>query len=488
MLHLGVDVGTTAVKAAVFDLNGNRVSVATEQAETLSLKAGWSEQNMEAVWACALRAIASAVKSAPADTIVSVGISGQGDGLWALDDEFKPVRNAILWNDQRARNIVESWIENGVSNGIAKTCRTVVWPGTSAAAYSWLKQNEPDNTARITYVCNAKDWVGYRLTGRLATDLTDATIPFLDLYERAYSAKAFELCDVSDLRNKVLPPRRSAEVLGELSQTAASECGLKAGIKVAIGALDIAAMHVGAGLNKTGEALLILGTTAVVSTVVEPALPNKEPIGATVFHPAGDRWLNVQAPQSGASALDWLAALQPGTWPGGAEDVVRSAEQSPPGANGVIFLPYLTGERAPFVAPQASGAFLGLRAVTCASDLARAVLEGVTFSLRHCIDETGIKTKTGFVIAGGGGRSPLWRQILADVLDAPVRTAGADVGPWGAALLGAGAAGYCDPYAMDMVDGSQSQHVPDETNARAYDIAYRRFREAVNSVRPLWIN
>ena len=177
----------------------------------------------------------------------------------------------------------------------------------------------------------------------------------------------------------------------------------------------------------------------------------------------------------------------PHSWPGGAADAIAAAEQAPPGANGVIFLPYLTGERAPFVAPEATGAFLGLRATTTTADLARAVLEGVAFSLRHCLDETGIGSKTGFVATGGGARSALWRQILADALGAPVRAAGDDdFGLWGAALLGAGAAGQCDPYAAPVRGDAVTAHEPDSGNVGIHDAAYREFRRAIDSVRPTW--
>lgn len=487
MLYLGIDVGTTAVKAAAFDREGGRIAEAAMKAETISPRPGWFEQDMEQVWRTVRGAVLAVVKDVDGDDIASVGVAGQGDGLWALDAELKPVRNAILWNDQRAVAIVQRWIDTGVSDALAETCRTAIWPGTSAAAYCWLREEEPETAARIAHICNAKDWIGHRLTGALATDFTDAAIPFLDLDARSYSDRTFEICGAPELREKTLAPRPSADRLGELTAHAAEELGLNPGTPVAVGALDLAAMHVGAGLNQIGGALLILGTTAVVSTVVEPSPARAKPVGATVFHPMGDRWLNAQAPQSGASALDWLADRHPATWPGGAVDAIVSAKEAPPGSNGVIFLPYLTGERAPFVAPEATGAFLGLRATTTTAELARAVLEGVAFSLRHCVEATGISSKTGFVVSGGGGRSPLWRQILADTLGASVRSAGEDdFGPRGAAFLGAGAAGLREPYAAAPQKNTSSCHEPDGEISRVYDAAYQDYRASLDALRPTW--
>lgn len=486
-LHLGVDVGTTAVKAAVFESEGACVAAASVNAETLSPEPGWSEQSMEAVWLNVRDAVRGVAGKIAGRTVDSIGVVGQGDGLWALDAGKAPIRNAILWNDQRADAITRQWIETGVSDALAQTCRTAVWPGTSAAAYAWLRQEEPEAAGAIAHVCNAKDWVGYRLTGTLATDLTDAGIPFLDLDTKAYADEALRICGASDLRDTLLTPRLSDERLGELSPHAAEQLGLSPGIPVAVGAIDLAAMHVGAGLNDVGSALLILGTTAVVSTVVQPFPPRETPIGATIFHPKGDRWLNAQAPQSGASALDWFAARFPDTGLQGATDAVEAAGQAPPGANGVVFHPYLTGERAPFVAPEATGAFLGLRATTTTADLARAVLEGVAYCLRHCLDETDSSPRAGFVATGGGARSALWRQILADVLGAPVQTLGEDdLGLRGAALLGAGAAGLRDPYVAPARHDISSRHDPNEESMAIYETGYRTFRASVDALRPTW--
>lgn len=487
MLHLGIDVGTTAIKAAVFDERGVRVADGSANTETLTPQPGWSEQNMESVWLGVCTTVRKIVDQIDATAVKSIGVVGQGDGLWSLDAEKKPVRNAILWNDQRAVAVTKRWIEDGTSEALAQICRTAIWPGTSAAAYVWLRSEEPEVARKIALVCNAKDWIGYRLTGTLATDFADATIPFLELDSKRYSQRAFELCNTLELSSRMQDPRLSHECLGALSRRASEQTGLPAGIPVAVGTIDLAAMHVGAGLNDIGNALLILGTTAVVSTVVEPSSARENPIGATIIHPRGDRWINAQAPQSGASALEWFAARFPDTAPNGTADATHLAESAPAGSNGVLFHPYLTGERAPFVEPQATGAFIGLRSSTSSSDLARAVLEGVAFCLRHCLEETGLTSISGFVATGGGARSSLWRQILCDVLNAPVQTSGDDdLGLWGAALLGAGAAGQLDPYSAPARGSASSTHEPQEEHVAIYQSAYTNFRSTVDALRPHW--
>jgi sugar (pentulose or hexulose) kinase len=362
--YLGIDVGTTAVKAAVFEPDGTQVSHASVNVKTYSPNTGWSEQSMPVIWQHVCEVVNEAASVAGSETVHSIGVAGQGDGLWALDKNLQPVRPAILWNDQRASEIVNEWMRDGTSDLVANSCRTAIWPGTSGAAYAWLQAHEPENAQKIAYICHAKDWIGLQLTGALATDYSDATIPFLDLNQRRWSSEVLSRCSATAIEDALPIPRLATDTLGPLTQNAADAVGLSSGIAVAVGTLDLAAMHIGAGLNEPGNGLVILGTTAVLSTVSDPTPPPDDIVGATVMHPDGQRWLNVQAPQSGSSALDWLAQTHPDTYPNGASDVAAAAEHSPAGANGVIFQPYLTGERAPFVAPDASGALLGLTART----------------------------------------------------------------------------------------------------------------------------
>lgn len=491
-LFLGVDVGTTAVKAAVFNLSGSLQAMASIEAEVRKPQQGSSEQDMDDVWRNARHAIAKVTSAVDAPAIVSVGVCGQGDGLWALDNALKPVRPAILWNDQRASDQVHRWGQDGTSDRVSRHCRTAIWPGTSAAAYRWLMDSEPETARKIAHFCHAKDWINFNLTGTLATDYTDASIPFLDLESATLSEETFRLCGVEPLSGKMPAPRRSDALLGTLEPAVARALGLPDGLPVAVGAIDLAAMHVGLGLNTIGDTLLILGTTAVVNTVTHPQRFTAPPVGATILHPLTDRWIRVLAPQSGASAFDWFANLHPDGFAGRtagdvAAKINNAARSVPPGSDGVLFLPYLTGERAPFVAPQASGAFLGLRSGTSRAAMARAVMEGTAFSLRHCLDETGIAAPREIAITGGGARNELWCRILASVLGAAVvSTEESDHGLWGAALLGGGAAGLLDPYKDHKRPIERRHHNPNSEWTSLYDGVYRRYRSAIEIHAPFW--
>lgn len=491
-LFLGADVGTTAVKAAVFDHSGSLQAMASIDAEVSNPEPGCSEQDMEDVWRNVRHAIVKVTSAVDAPAIASVGVCGQGDGLWALDNTLEPLRPAILWNDQRARHYVHKWGQDGISDRLSRYCRTAIWSGTSAAAYRWLLDTEPQTAEKIAHFCHAKDWINLKLTGTLATDYTDASIPFLDLESTTFSKEAFGLCGVGSLYGKMPSPRRSDALLGTLKPDVASVLGLPGGVPVAVGAIDLAAMHIGLGLNTIGDTLLVLGTTAVVNTVTPPQGFAAPPAGATILHPLSDRWIRVLAPQSGTSAIDWFAKLHPDGFGGKtagdiAAKINNAAQSVPPGSDGVLFLPYLTGERAPFVAPQASGAFLGLRSGTSRAAMARAVMEGTAFSLRHCLDETGIAAPREIATTGGGARNDLWCSVLASVLGtAVVSTEESDHGLWGAALLGAGAAGLLDPYKDHKRDIEHRRHNPNSAWTKHYDAAYRRYRSAIEIHAPFW--
>ena len=423
--HLGLDVGTTAVKAAVYDSHGVAKAMKTCESSPVADRDGWSSQSMEAIWQTSADAIASVSSQVGAENIGTVGVCGQGDGLWLLDAQGNPVRDAILWNDQRAVDYVNGWIEDGTADRLARYSRTAIWPGTSGAAYRWLKEHEPEDAARAARAINCKDWINFRLTGQLTTDYTDATIPFLDLETGRYAPEAFAMLGVEELQEKFVDPVRAIEPNGVIDEAAAERTGLAAGTPVAAGCIDVAAMISGMGLADTGDICLILGTTAVVAVIVEAEPFTGPQPGATLAHPYADKWIKVLAPLSGASALDWFSSLD-GVNYGGADaaEITQrlnaAASSAPAGANGVVFLPFLSGERAPIVAPHATASFLGITNATTQADLARAVMEGAALSLRQCFEATGAARPGQIFMTGGGARNALWCDIIASVMNTKI--------------------------------------------------------------------
>jgi sugar (pentulose or hexulose) kinase len=485
-LFLGVDVGTTSVKAAAFSLDGRQIAYANQVVTVRRENDGWSELPMEEVWQATRACLCEVVSRIEVGSVKSIGVCGQGDGLWMLDANHEPVRNAILWNDARASDFVQAWAEDGTSDVISRHCRTAIWPGASGAALRWVQENEPDAFERAAHFLCAKDWIVWKLTGTIGTDLSDATIPFMDLETRTYAPQVFAALGLPDLTHKLPKPDRATHLAGPLI----ADLGCPS-VPVARGSSDVTAMTTGLGANAPGDMCLILGTTAVLTYVADPEPFTKPPLGATLHHPFNDMWIRGLAPQSGASAFDWFAALHPNSFggddAGDIADKINSAAQGvPPGANGVLFLPFLTGERAPFVAPDAAASFHGMRASTTKADLARAVMEGTALSLRHCLHASGATAPERVVLTGGGARNALWCQIVADVLGVTILANEAeDHGLWGAALYGAAAAGMIDPKAAKRAEDF-AVFAPDTTAHNAYTAQYEIYLTAIEASRDIW--
>jgi sugar (pentulose or hexulose) kinase len=488
---LAVDVGTTTIKAAVYGLDGRLRSLQSAPNRVIRERRGWSEQNMLEVWASTKACMAQALARVDASEIAAVGVCGQGDGLWALDEAFQPVRNAILWNDSRADDLVLRWIQNGVSAQLSRFSRTSNWAGTAGTAFRWLKDNEPQAASRVAHVLFCKDWINLQLTGNLATDFSDASIPFLDLETRAYADAAFDLFEAAELKGRVAPPRRATELGGSLLPGVAAELGLRSGVPVAIGTIDVAAMMTGMRLNGPGDVGLILGTTAMVNVVVEPEPFGGEPVGATICHPFNDRWIRVVAPLSGASTVDWFTSLLRGAFGDdpseAAGHVSKLAQTAPPGANGVSFLPFLAGERAPFVAPQAKASFNGLKATSTLADMARAVMEGTAFSLKHCFRATAIANPGSVFLTGGGARNRVWCDIIASALGTRIVASDAsDHGLWGVATIAAAAAGLANVESRPTRVEETRAHYPDPSVARDYERLFDLYTDCVAASKRMW--
>lgn len=490
-LFVGLDVGTTAIKAGVYDEHGQLLASDRKPMKVLRASEGWSEQDMTLLWETTLSCLADTLAHVEASDVRSIGVSGQGDGLWLLDADKKPFRNAILWNDQRAQKQISTWIEDGTSDKLAKFCQTANWPGTAGACLRWLADEEPQALEAAAHILFCKDWIGYCLTGQITTDFSDATIPFYDLTRKRFAPEAFELLGLPDLSDKFAVPRRATDAAGTLLPSLAAKLGLSTDTTIAVGALDLAGMMTGLGLNEPGDMCFILGTTAVFSYVAPP-VPSAEPVdGATVHHPFTDNWIRVLAPQSGASSFDWFAGLHPSAFGGLsageiADQINEMAADLAPGSNGVTFLPFLTGERAPFVAPHATASFLGMTSKTSKADMARAVMEGASFSLRHCMQSAAVDSPDTITLTGGGARNKFWCQIMADVLGVTiVANASEDHGLWGAALIGGASVKLLDPMRPARIEDNHS-YTPDPSAHETYDHLFENYLQMIALSRGIW--
>ena len=442
---VGIDASTTATKAVLVDEAGTVVGIGSSAYGYDIPQPGWTEQSADLWWDGAVIAIREVLASTgvAGEEVAAVGLTGQMHGLVLLDDADRVLRPAILWNDQRTAHACDEIREAvGPERLIAITGNTAL-TGFTAPKLVWVRDHEPEVWSRVAHVLLPKDYVRLRLTGEHALDKADGAGTLLfDLEARAWSP---EVLDALRIDGRWLPPTfEGPEVTGDVTAAAAEATGLRAGTPVVAGGGDQSANAVGVGAVEPGVVALSLGTSGVVFATTERAL--RDPAGQVhaFCHAVPDRWHLMTVMLSAAGSLRWFRdTLAPGEDFGA---LVGSATEATAAFDGLFFLPYLTGERSPHPDPQARGAFVGLSITHDRAHLTRAVLEGVAFGLRDGLDQmtaTGMPAPAQIRASGGGTASPLWRQILADVLDAELATVSTTEGAaFGAALLGAVGAGW----------------------------------------------
>jgi xylulokinase len=470
---VGLDVGTSGVKALRLSPEGEVLARAEEEYPLSTPQPGWAEQDPEGWW----RAAEAALARLGGEEIAGIGLSGQMHGLVALDEEKRVLRPAILWNDQRtAAECAE--IENRVGlRELVRLSGNRALPGFTAPKLLWLRRHEPETYARIAHVLLPKDYVRLRLTGELATDVADASgTLLLDVARRRWSE---ELLQALEIPAEWLPPLlESPAVAGRTGD----------GVPVAAGAGDQAAGALGVGVDRPGPLSVVLGTSGVVFAALPGFAADPEGRVHVFCHAVPGGWHAMGVMLSAAGSLQWLRRVVGPDEP--YDELVAEAERWPPGSEGLTFLPYLAGERTPHVDPSARGAFVGLELRHDRGALVRAVLEGVAFGLRDCLEllrGLGVDVEVARV-SGGGARSDLWLTIVASVLGVPLeRTAAEEGAAFGAALLG-GAAGGVFPDVHEAVSATvrvMHRIEPEPAWIEPYAAAYDRFRSLYPALRPL---
>lgn len=447
MTLVGIDIGTSGAKALAVDERGTVLARAHASYPLCTPRPGWAEQDPAAWWDVTTTVLTELrARAGPPEAI---GLSGQMHGLVALDHSDRVLRPAILWNDQRtARESAEIETKLGLDRLIALTGNRAL-PGFTAPKLLWLRRHEPDNYAALARVLLPKDYVRLRLCGERVTDCSDASgTLLLDVASRRWSDQVLESLELSP---SWLPPVLESPV--ESGRTAD-------GVPVAAGAGDQAAGALGVGVDRPGPASVVLGTSGVVFSALPHFAPDPRGRVHVFCHAVPATWHAMGVMLSAAESLRWLrAAVAPELRYG---QLVGEAAAWPAGTEGLLFLPYLAGERTPHADPDARGAFAGLSVRHNRGALVRAVLEGVAFGLRDSLDlvsELGGLPAVGRV-SGGGARSDLWLQILASALELPLQRVAVDEGAaFGAAILGGVAAGVW----RDVSEGVAATVRPRET-------------------------
>ena len=442
---IGIDTSTTATKAVLIDASGAVLATGVAEYGYDIPRPRWSEQDPGLWWNGTVAAVRSVLTTAgvPGSAVGAIGLTGQMHGAVLLDAADAVLRPAILWNDQRTADACDEIRRAvGPERLIAITGNDAL-TGFTAPKLVWVRDHEPEVWARTAHVLLPKDYVRLRLTGEHALDKADGSGTLLfDLSARDWSP---EVLDALRIPDSWLPPTSEGPIVtGVVSATAAAATGLAAGTPVVAGGGDQSANAVGVGAVAPGVVALSLGTSGVVfATTAEPL---RDPAGQVhaFCHAVPGRWHMMTVMLSAAGSLRWFRdALAPGEDFG---SLTAAASAIPPGADGLFFLPYLSGERSPHADPLARGAFVGLTVGHDRRHMTRAVLEGVAFGLRDGLDQmiaAGMPPPAQVRASGGGTASPLWRQILADVLGAEVATVStAEGAAYGAGVLASVGAGW----------------------------------------------
>lgn len=488
---LGVDIGTSGTKTVLFSEDGCPIASATYEYPLYTPQNGYAEQDPTDWWFASYNGIKDVIAKSGVcvEDIKGIGLSGQMHGLVMLDKDNKVIRKSIIWCDQRTGKEVEFMNEKiGVDKFIKITANPPI-TGFTAAKILWVKNNEPDNYEKCRHILLPKDYIRFMLTGEFATEVSDASgMQLLDIPKRDWSDEI--LADLGIDKSLLAKVYESPEITGTITKSVAELTGLAVGTPVVGGAGDNAAAAVGTGVVEDGKAFTTIGSSGVVFAHTSNISIDDKGRVHTFCCAVPGCWHVMGVTQSAGLSLKWFrdnlcwsemeTALNMGVDPYYLTD--KAAMDVPIGANRLLYMPYLNGERTPHLDPDARGAFVGLSTMHKKKDMIRAVMEGVSYSLRDCVEvmrEMNINV-TDMMACGGGGSSPLWRQMLADLYGCQVKTTMNKEGPaLGVALLAAVGAGIYSsvPEACKAVIKPEKIQDPIAENTAAYEKVYSLYRK-----------
>ena len=474
-MYLGIDLGTSAVKLLLMDKIGNVIKTVTEDYPLNFVKETWIEQDPEDWWQGVYQGFSKIVKGYEKD-IESISFSGQMHGLVILDSYDKVIRPAILWCDQRTEKECE-YLNNEIGKEkLVEYTGNIALTGFTLPKILWVKENEPENFAKISKVMLPKDYIAYKLSGVFATDVSDASgMLLLDVKNRQWSS---EMIKISGLKEENFAEvYESYESIGNIKEEIAKELGLNKNIKIVIGGGDQAVGAVGVGVVNDDYLSVALGTSGVVFTNNSAYSADKYGRAHSFCHATG-KYHQMGVILSAASCLKWW--VEEINKNEDYNSLLKEVESSE--ARELFFLPYLVGERTPHNDADVRGSFIGLSASHKRGDMTRAILEGVSFALRDCYEilkDSDIKEKI-IRISGGGAKNPLWRQIISDVFNLKVETINSTEGPaFGAAILAAVGAGAFKNVnsACEQIIKCTDITIPCIQSVEKYNVKYEKFRK-----------
>ena len=485
MLYIGIDLGTSAVKLLMMDETGKIVKIVSKEYPLYFPHPGWSEQNPEDWFAASMAGLEELLEGSDRSQVAGISFGGQMHGLVILDSEDKVIRPAILWNDGRTAKETDYLNQVIGKDKLSEYTANIAFAGFTAPKILWVKENEPENFARICKIMLPKDYLAYMLSGVFCTDVSDASgMLLLDVKNRTWSEPMMEICGVK--REQLAQIFESYEAVGCVKPEIAAKLGIPENVKVAAGGGDNAAAAVGTGTVGDGRCNISLGTSGTIFISSDKFGVDKYNALHAFAHSDGHYHL-MGCMLSAASCNKWWMDEIIGT-----KDYANEQKQIEKlGENHVFFLPYLMGERSPHNDPAARATFIGMTMDTTRADMTQAVLEGVAFGLRDSFEvakSLGIRIERT-KISGGGAKSPLWKNIIANVLGISVDVTESEEGPsMGGAMLAMVACGaYPDVQsAADAIVKVVDSIDPDPELVEKYNARYEQFRQIYPTVKELF--
>ncbi|MFC6907163.1 FGGY-family carbohydrate kinase [Halalkalicoccus tibetensis] len=485
---VGIDAGTSVIKAIAITPTGREQALATRELTTDHPRSQWAHQDMNTVWEQTAACLAELVEQLPPEaTVLGVSIAGQGDGCWLIDGDGEPVRSAILWSDSRANEYVEQWRTNGTLEEIASICGSELFPGTVLPLLAWLSDERPQQLETAATLLFCKDWLTYKLTGERATDLSDGSLPLLDIHSQSYSDAVWKATGVSEHKHLRPELQTAGSVVGSITESATVETGLPAGTPVVMGLFDVAASAIGCGAVSEGDSVSSVGTS-----VVNQSLASTPRVDSTTIQVALWDGLYTEAIGSnvGTRSIEWVRDEIVNNCKTDYSDLEAAARSVSAGADGLVYLPYLssTGERGPFVDPNARAQLLGLEPSHTTAHIVRAVYEGLALALRDCYEAVP-NTVSQLYLTGGPTQSAFWNQLVADCMGVEIVIPdSAEPTALGAAVLaGVGAGCYSNaPAGVKQVRSNADRYHPTAARGETYDRLHEQYVGIRARMKEIW--
>ena len=474
---IGIDVGTSATKSVLYDPCGNVIAEKSAAYPMYQPENGWAEQDADDWWRAVCETLSAITAAVPREEIAAVGLSGQMHGLVMLDENGETIGRSILWCDGRTGDVCREIEETVGKPELIRLTGNPAITGFTLESLLWVKKHEPSRYERCRHILLPKDYIRYRLTGKIASEVSDASgTQLLDVNRRTWSEP---LCKAFDIDPSILPPvYESTDAVGTVTAEASMGTGLPIGIPVAGGAADNAAAALGCGVFLEGRAFVTIGTSGVLCAHTEKPIIHEAGGVHTFCAAVPHAWIAIGSTQAAGLSLSWfrdnfMAGVS-------YREIDRLASEIPIGADRLLYFPALMGELTPVFDPNARGAFVGLSAKHRAENLARAVMEGVSYSIYNDFREfgnAGVRV-SDLAMCGGGAKSALWKQMMADVCGVPLRTTeSSECAVLGAAILAGCAGGIfrsCADGCRAMVRDREALPFDGEAHRRYMEV-YRAF-------------